>query len=300
VLVNGDIRVVDCLEFDRELRELDVADDLAFLVFDLAARGGERSGEELVRSYRDAGGEPGDDSMIAFYAAYRALVRAKVALIRAAQLAPGSAAHGDESARARDLILLAERFAWRARLPLVIAVCGVPASGKSCLARALAQMSGLPHLSSDLTRKRLRGVRATQRAPAESYSAEWNARTYAELGRRAADEAATHGGAIVDATFRRVVDRRAFGAAFASAARVLFIECDAPSAVLAARAARRERDHQRISDADPAVVQREQHSWEPLDEVPADAHLALRSDRPVEEIVGDVLALLDRRLLDQA
>ncbi len=153
ILLGDGMRVVDCVEFDHELREPDVADDLAFLVCDLAARGGERFAAHLVEAYRAAGGDPGPDALIAFYSAYRALVRAKVALVRAAQLPGQSAEHGHQSAHARDLIGLAELFAWRARLPLLIVVCGVPASGKSHLARALAERSALPHLSSDVTRK---------------------------------------------------------------------------------------------------------------------------------------------------
>ncbi len=298
VLVNGVVQIVDCVEFDSSLRELDVADDLAFLVFDLVAHGGERFGEVLVRAYRDAGGDPGDDSLIAFYAAYRALVRAKVALVRAAQLPPRRAERGEGSACARDLILLSERFAWRARLPLVIVVCGLPASGKSHRAGALAQLSGLPHLSSDVTRKRLAGIRATQRASSGSYSAEWNARTYAELAHRAGQALASSGGAIVDATFRHLPDRQAFVSALEVRAPLLFVECRAPRAVLAERAARRECDPQRVSDADATIVQRELERWEPLDEVPASAHLALRTDRPLAQIVQDALALLDRRLLD--
>ncbi len=202
VLLDDRVRIVDCVEFDPGLRELDVADDLAFLVFDLAALGGERLGEVLVDAYRDAGGDPGSDALIAFYAAYRALVRAKIALVRGAQLPGSSVEHGKQSAHARDLISLAERFAWRARRPLVIVVCGVPASGKSHLARALAEQSGLSHLSSDVIRKRLAGLRPTERAPGETYSADWDARTYAELGGRAADALAGHGGVIVDATYR--------------------------------------------------------------------------------------------------
>ena len=299
VLLDGEVQIVDCVEFDRSLRELDVADDLAFLVFDLAAHGGERFGEVLVQAYRDAGGDPGDDSLIAFYAAYRALVRAKVALVRAAQLPATSGQRGGDSACARDLILLAERFAWQARLPLLIVVCGVPASGKSQLAGALAELAGLPHLSSDLTRKRLTRIRSTQRAPAESYSSQWNARTYTELARRAGRAVATGGGAIVDATFRHLADRQTFASALGAAVPLLFIECQAPRAVLAERAARRERDPGRVSDADAAVVRRELESWEPLDEVAANVHLALRTDRPLEHIVADVLALLDRRLLDR-
>ena len=295
VLVNGDVRIVDCVEFDRELRELDVADDLAFLVFDLAARGGERFGELLVKAYRDAGGDPGDDALIAFYVAYRALVRAKVALVGAAEHPVTSAAYGHASAHVRDLIMLAERFAWRARLPLVIVVCGVPASGKSGLARALAEVSGLPHLSSDVTRKRLAGLAATHRASSEVYNSEFNARTYAELARRAVREVATNRGAIVDATFRRLTDRQAFASSFAGTAPLLFIECQTPRAVLAQRAAKREHDPARVSDADLGVVLREHETWEPLDELPANAYLALRTDRPLEELVGDVLALLDHR-----
>jgi hypothetical protein len=212
VLVGAGVQIVDCVEFDTSLRELDVADDLAFLVFDLAAHGGERFGDELVTAYRDAGGDPGEDQLIAFYAAYRALVRAKIALVRAAQLESTSAEHGRERAVARDLVALAERFAWRARQPLLIAVCGAPATGKSYLAGALAELSGIPALSSDVTRKGLVGVSSTHRAGAHAYSSDWNARTYAELGRRAALEVAASGGAIVDATFRHVVDRQAFAA----------------------------------------------------------------------------------------
>jgi uncharacterized protein len=298
VLVNGDVRIVDCVEFDPELRELDVADDLAFLVFDLAARGGGDLGDGLVEAYRGAGGDPGDDSLIAFYAVYRALVRAKVALVRSGELPPfTSGARGEESAYAHDLIALAERFAWRARLPLAIVVCGLPASGKSHLAGALADLAGLPHLSSDRIRKELRGLGSTQRASAETYTADWNARTYAELGQRAAQEVGTSRGAIVDATFRHRVDRQAFASGFAGAASTLFLECQAPRSVLIERAAGREHDRERVSDADIAVVLAEQDSWEPFDEVPANVHLVLRTDRQLQEIVDDVLALLDCRLL---
>jgi aminoglycoside phosphotransferase family enzyme/predicted kinase len=297
VLVDGTVDVVDCVEFDPALRQLDVAEDLAFLVLDLAAHGGEHLCELLVGAYRDAGGNPGDDRLINFYAAYRALVRAKVALIRASQLPEASSDRARESACARELIAVAERFAWRARLPLVLVVCGPPASGKSVLARALAEVSGLPHLSSDLTRKQLAGVASIERAPGDHYTQDWNERTYAELGRRSAVAVAGNGGAVVDATFRHLGDRRAYGAAFDRAAPLLFVECQAPRVVVVRRAQTRERDPARVSDADVAVVAREFAAWEPLDEVPASAHLSLRTDRPPEEIVGDVMALLDRRLM---
>jgi predicted kinase len=91
-------------------------------------------------------------------------------------------------------------------------------------------------------------------------------------------------------------DRRAFSSTFGLVAPVGFIECQAPASVLLERAARRADDPRRVSDADAAVVRRELGSFEPLDEVSADAHVALRADRPVGQVVGDVDAVLDRRL----
>jgi uncharacterized protein len=296
VLIDGEVRIVDCVEFDPYLRQLDVADDLSFLVLDLVMLGTAQLGERLVSAYRSAGGDPGDDGLIAFYAAYRALVRAKVELIRGAQLPPASSGHAQRSALAREFIAVAERFAWKARLPLVMVVCGLPASGKSQLAGALAHLTGLPHLSSDVTRKQLVGVAPTQRAPADAYGPDWNARTYAELGRRTADKLSTTGGAIVDATFRHQADRRAFARSLDVGGPIVFVECQAPRAVRVERARRRQHDPHRVSDAGVDVVSGETETWETLDEVPGAAHLALRTDRPSEDVVADVLSLLDQRL----
>ncbi len=290
------ISIVDCVEFDPALRTLDVTDDLAFLVMDLTALGGARFANALIADYRAAGGDTGSDALVAFFAVHRALVRAKVLLVRAGQHQPGSAEHGHAEAQARDLIGLAERFVWRSRLPLVIVACGVPASGKSTLAAALAEPARLPRLSSDLVRKERAGVAPTARAPSPVYDEAVSQATYAELGRRARRAVQKTGGAIVDATFRRVVDRRAFTDAFDDAATVIYVECVVPIDLLRRRAAERDRDPQRVSDASLEVVQREAQRWEALDEVPAERHLVVRSDRPVGPILEDLTDLLDRRL----
>ncbi len=298
VVVEREVSIVDCVEFDPELRTLDVADDLAFLVMDLAALGGDRYIGALVTAYREAGGDCGDDRLLAFFAVHRALVRAKVLLVRAAQHPPRSAAHGHASAQARDLLGLAKRFAWRARLPLVIVVCGVPGSGKSHLAAALAGESGLRRLSSDVIRKRLAGLPPTSRARAANYTTAASRATYSELGRQAAAEVACGGGALVDATFRHREDRAAFAAAFDAAAPLLFAECTAPPEVLTARAIERERDPLRVSDATLAVVLREQHAWAPLDDIAPTARITLETDRPVREILEELVARLDERVTD--
>jgi aminoglycoside phosphotransferase family enzyme/predicted kinase len=285
VLFEGDrIEVFDPVEFDPGLRLIDVAADLAFVVMELAEAGREDLAAALVDEYRAAGGDDGGDALLAFYAAYRAWVRAKIACLRG------------EWDHARALAGLAEGLSWRARRPLVLIVCGAAATGKTHLARMLAGDGGLPHLSSDVVRKRLAGIEPTQRAPLAEYSEQASLRVYEELGARAA-RAAADGGAVVDATFRRRADRDAFRAAYGAAGPApLYVQCVAPAEVVAERSRRRELEPERSSDATAEIALRQLAELEPLDEVPADLHVTLRTDRSAREVVDDVEAALDARL----
>jgi hypothetical protein len=74
---------------------------------------------------------------------------------------------------------------------------------------------------------------------------------------------------------------------------VVFVQCEAPPEV--PRSAR-EHSERHGSGATIAVALREREHWEPLDEVPADAHLIIRSDRRVELIAADLMRMLDERL----
>jgi aminoglycoside phosphotransferase family enzyme/predicted kinase len=292
VVLGRRIAIVDGIEFDPALRQIDAGLDLAFLVMDLHLRGRADLAAELVRGYRSAGGDPGDDQLVAFFAAYRAQVRAKVALIRAGQL-EDAAAKAQSHTEATRLLRLGDRLAWKARGPLVLAVAGPSASGKSTLAAALSDVSGLPHRGSDVIRKRLHGLAPTVRAPERAYSAAASEATYRELGKLAA---AAHEGAILDATFRRRRDRAAFQEALGpAAARVVFVECRVPRAVLEERSSARLGDPRRVSDATPALAMRQLGEFAPLDEVAPDAHLIIRTDREPSLLVAEVADALDSR-----
>ena len=109
-------------------------------------------------------------------------------------------------------------------------------------------------ISSDVVRKQLAGVAATDHAPAAAYRPTFSQRTYRELGRRAAQAVADGSAALVDATSRRAGDRAAFTEGFADAAALTFVQCVAPDAVLAQRAIARDHDPARISDATAAMI----------------------------------------------
>jgi hypothetical protein len=289
ILEGGSVEVFDPVEFDPALRRIDVCADLAFLVMDLIAAGADDLAATLISEYEAAGGDHGGRSLLFFYAAYRAWVRAKVACLRAGELAPAERA--PPLTEARHFAELARRLAWRARGRLVIVVCGASATGKTQLAERVASVSGLPHLSSDVVRKGLAGLAPQQRAPESEYSDDMSMRTYRELGARAAGKP---DGAIVDATFRRTAHRAAFAEAFGGQA--LFVECLAPAAVVAERAARRDLDRERVSDATAEIAARQRGEFEPLDEVAPGAHLPLRTDRPVDELLAELEVWLDARM----
>lgn len=293
VLLERGVEVVDCVEFDPALRIADVGCDLAFLLMDLELLGSPVAARGVLAGYRDAGGDPGDDALLAFFASYRALVRAKVALVRSAQAADQARLVADARAR----LALAERFAWRARQPGLVVFAGLSATGKTRLASALATRSGLQHLNSDPVRKRLLGIAPAARAAAAAYAESFNRRTYDELGRLARRELDAAGAVLVDATFRRVADREVFLAALGGLpARSTVVECLAPVAVRLERARRRADQPGGVSDADADVVGLQAMQGGLVDEIPAGHHNILRTDRPLTEALDDLAALLDARL----
>ena len=100
VILEGDsVEVFDPVEFDPALRRIDVSADLAFLVMDLVAAGADDLAGTLISEYESAGGDHGGRSLLFFYAAYRAWVRAKVACLRAGELAPAERARPLTEAR---------------------------------------------------------------------------------------------------------------------------------------------------------------------------------------------------------
>jgi aminoglycoside phosphotransferase family enzyme len=182
---HGDLRA-DCVLLEPAVQAVgaiagepaDVAYDLAGLVVDLIWRD-ERIARAVVRGYRAAGGSPGSDRLLTVQCTLRALERA-------------CAAPRHEAA---NLLALAERLAWRARLPSIVCV----AACTSTFASALADASG----------RRVIGFERVRRTVVGGATSD----VYAALGRRSADAARRDGGVIVDAPFRRVADVGAFTAA---------------------------------------------------------------------------------------
>jgi aminoglycoside phosphotransferase family enzyme len=73
--------VIDCVEFNRRLRIVDPADELAFLALECAMLGQPGAGERLQRSYETITGDRPPARLVPWYAATRALVRARLCAV---------------------------------------------------------------------------------------------------------------------------------------------------------------------------------------------------------------------------
>jgi len=71
--------IIDCLEFDRDLRIFDPLEELAFFALECSRLNATWIGEEFVAAYRDITQDYWPTSLFAFYRRQRALTRAKIA-----------------------------------------------------------------------------------------------------------------------------------------------------------------------------------------------------------------------------
>jgi uncharacterized protein len=237
-------RVLDCLEFDDNLRYGDVLADVVFLAMDLERLGAPDLARGFLAAYRELSGESHPATLEDHYVALRAHIRAKVACLR-----------GDDGAQeeARRLHELALRHLRRARVVLTL-VGGAPGVGKSTLAAGIADHQGWAVLRSDEVRKDLAGVPHTDHPPAGfgdgMYTEDATTATYAELLVRARVLLERGVSVVLDATWN---DRRnraaALALAEATSTDLVELRCAAPVAVTAARMAARARTGDDASDA---------------------------------------------------
>jgi len=285
----------DCIEFSRRFRCGDVAADLAFLTMDIDLRGFPSFARYLARQYARLALDPELGVVEPFYRGYRAVVRGKVTAFAAA--AASDPARRDELAReSMRYLQLATAYELQ---PALVLMCGLPASGKSWLARRLARPLRAICLRSDARRKLLAGLPVGGHAPKGYgeglYSEESRARTYRALLGDAIEMLEAGHSVVVDATFARRAERARFvDAAERMDLPYYVLHVTASEETTRRRLAERAADPSNISDADFSVYERAKESFEAPEEVPGGHVLELESgDRPPELASG---ALLDRMI----
>ena len=266
-LLDGAATPFDCIEFSERMRWSDVMSDVAFLVMDLQAHGRHDLASHFLNRYLEETGDYEGLAVLPFFVVYRALVRGKVACLRATQTTSPQARASHQSEAIRFIRLAAT--AARSEAPAVVITHGPSGSGKTSVARALAASLGAIHIRADVERKRLFGVPKLARTGATIatgiYSGAATRRTYEHLATVARLVTESGYRAIIDAAFLMRWQRDRLRT-LAGAAELPFIilDCNAPLPTLMERVALRDQRADDASEADADVLVHQMETAEPL------------------------------------
>lgn len=290
----------DGIEFSATLRWIDVISEIAFTVMDLMQRGRPQFAWRFLNAYLEQTGDYGGAGVLRYYLAYRAMVRAKVAAIRAAQ--EDAAQAQEELAACRSYLALAHDCLARRR-PALIITHGLPGCGKSTFAQLALERLGAIRIRSDVERKRLFGLAALADSRSQVgggiYGEEATRRAYERLHELARGLLAAGFPVIVDAAFLRHAERENFRMlAQAMNAPFAIASVQADEAVLKERLARRRSRADDASEADAGVLQVLQAAQEPLQEEEKSCAVTFVNNGDAEALgmAGEAWALLDARL----
>ena len=266
--LDGEFTLFDAIEFNPELRWIDIANDTAFLAMDLMARGREDLAYAVLSGWLEETGDYASLRVLRFYLAGRSVVRALVLSIREQQRPGSGAGAGSFREGAERYVELASQLV-DTPPPTLYLMHGLSGSGKTWFSERL--LAGLPALRvrSDVERKRLPGLSGRQweagRIDAGLYAADVTERTYATLARHCETGLRAGFDMLADASFLAERHRTAFlDLAEATGARPLIVNCSAPEAILRARVRGRLRRGGDASDADLAVLEHQLAHHEPL------------------------------------
>jgi uncharacterized protein len=293
--IRGRLYLFDCVEFSERFRCADVAAEVAFLAMDLDHLGRADLGHAFVDAYVRQSGDVELRLLLDFYKCYRAFVRGKVLAFRLNEpgLDPGESERVAQQARA--YFELAHEYATPAAQPLLLVTMGMPASGKTTLARAVAGRLGLVHLSSDVVRKRLIGMRPLAHRPdgyqRGLYSRAMSRRTYAALRRTAARWLRRGQSVVLDATYGHPAERAALRQlARRTGTRFMVVLCRADEQVVRARLAARATDTHTTSDARLELWPALKAAFvEPTDLPDA---VVVDTAQPLDRVLADVMSAL--------
>lgn len=288
----------DCIEFNPDLRWIDVFSDVAFLFMDLLHRNAPRLAWRLLNEWLQVTGDYRGLIVLKYYVVYRALVRAKVAALRLSQTNPSGADAEEQKQLLKDYVQLAFEFTKPAK-PMLILMHGVSGSGKSFIGREIACSLEAIQVRSDVERKRI--FKANDRSderqtlPAKFYSSHASFRTYQRLQATARAAIRCSYPVVVDATFLRRDDRQRF-LAMGKELRIptIIVSCSAPGHVLRQRIIQRHARGRDASDADLAVLEKQLAEFEPLDSNESSVAVEVNDSSDLEAIVRSITAIAER------
>lgn len=265
----GRVIPFDGIEFNDEFRWIDVLSDVAFVAMDLEDRGRADFAHRLANAYFETTGDYSGLAVWRWYLVYRALVRAKVAALRACQA--GNESEAQARFREAESYVRQAQAAIQSPRPTLTITYGVSGSGKTYGTQTLVEQQGAFRIRSDVERKRLFDLPALERTASAIgqgiYTADASAQTYERLLSSARQVIASGHDAVVDATFLKRAQRTRFQRlAETMGARFVILPFTADRTTLERRILGRLGAGRDASEADLSVLEHQLAALEPLDD----------------------------------
>lgn len=288
-----EIQIIDCIEFNDRFRYSDVACDLAFLAMDLDFQGCHRLAGSLMTAFSEHSGDRRIFSLLDFYKCYRAMVRVKVSYLRLRQEGLATGEKTKLTEQMNRYLGLAYRSAVQFSRPMIWVVCGQAATGKSTLAKALADALNIEVIRSDVVRKELfpeADSRAAENRPFQEgiYSRNATALTYGQLLLRAQEKIEKGDSVILDATFSSRENRReVLRLAEETGALAIFVECACDLQTIKNRLLRRS-EKESVSDARIQHLEDLKATYEEPTELSEQCLIRIDSGKPLDKNLSDI------------
>lgn len=267
-LFHDQVTLFDCIEFNHEFRWIDVISDLAFLMMDLSDHAQHSFAHRLLNNYLEITGDYAGLRLLGFYTAYRAVVRAKIALFTLQGMTHQAPQREHLFQQYQRYMELAESCS---ALPnrLVLTMHGLSGTGKSTVAMRLVDRLGMVRIRSDVERKRLMHVDAHSHPEGaladQLYSDDLTFQTYEKLAELTGYVLDAGLSVIVDATnlkhwqrahLQQVADHRGVPLCIAY--------CQASMSVIKEWIQKRRREEEDVSDAHLGIVDSQIAHRDPL------------------------------------
>lgn len=283
-LYNGAIQVFDCIEFNHEFRNIDCLYDVAFMVMDLEFQGRRDLANRFLNTYLEQTGDYDGAVLLPLYLSMRAYIRGNV---NSLALNDPAIAPEEKTAfleRAKAYYTMAWDYTQRPRGAIYFMV-GVSGSGKSTVARELAQRLNAIHIRSDAVRKHLAGIPLLERGADATdfgggiYTPEMTAKTYDQLQSLGLQLAAQGWTVILDAKYdRRDLRQSLITAAQTANIPMTVLNCVAPVEVIRDRLQQRQGD---IADATAEILEAQLAAAEPFTEAEQSFVIEIQTNQPL-------------------
>ena len=274
IVVDQDVCIFDCIEFNDRFRYSDVASDIAFLSMDLDFLGHPYYSSYLIEKYLEKSRDVGILDVLNFYRCYRAYVRGKVIGFRLNDSNIGDDEKITIKTTAKKYFDLAYYYASLCKYelskskPILFITSGLTGSGKTTAARKASVDYNATIISTDSVRKELEGIDKFERHHdaynTGLYSPEKMSITYNKVLERAEKLLKKGSSVVLDATFKtKELRDKAKNVAKRHNAGILFLYCNCPEEIVKKYLQRRVKKRS-ISDGRWEVYIKQKNSYEML------------------------------------